>query len=571
MYFKLVLFGIAMFGAVQINANAINATTPDPCSLFNPCLHNGRCYSPSPDIRACDCNVGYYGSVCQFVDHCASNPCANNGTCIRLDNGYNCTCNEGYLGRTCEVLDACIKGPCSNGGICTTNMTTGSPMCDCVGLYTGKSCEIHCYTPQDCGEQSIHCVFRSGLVVCRCVTPVGKKSAKCILPEDRVDECQSNPCQGRGRCRDMDIGYQCRCYIGFVGKNCEMRAYCSYENPCQNRGTCQQLKHGRNYRCNCPPNFAGRNCEIYIAPVCSVTCTSSAIQVSCDHSRLPKEIRSQTLETISPLPSQQCTCRFPVVPGQPVRQHRYRYTGYSSRTTPATPTPCTIPFDSCGTQLKIVNNTIYYLNHLRYGSLQSHDQTTDSLVTREYGQFELKLECSSPLLVKSNGGVLTSNIMDIEESLELKSKSNIPIQISVSYWGVQPNTFLTHGTTLAPITEFKLDTRIYVLLSGDPSYSTTAILTMQIYPVTCYLLTNTTTYNNKYYLFEDGCKRDETVRMELLLMNQQQGTLFQRNVPKTLFSFEAATFKRENDVQVVCSALICNSPECEVPCAGMNE
>ena len=35
-----------------------------------------------------------------------------------------------------------------------------------------------------------------------------------------VDECDSNPCQYNGTCRDMVNGYNCTCVKGYYGKNC---------------------------------------------------------------------------------------------------------------------------------------------------------------------------------------------------------------------------------------------------------------------------------------------------------------------------------------------------------------
>ena len=34
------------------------------------------------------------------------------------------------------------------------------------------------------------------------------------------DICSSNPCQ-HGRCNSTSSGYQCRCYNGFIGLNCQ--------------------------------------------------------------------------------------------------------------------------------------------------------------------------------------------------------------------------------------------------------------------------------------------------------------------------------------------------------------
>ena len=36
-----------------------------------------------------------------------------------------------------------------------------------------------------------------------------------------LNECDSNPCQNSGTCRDAINGFVCSCYIGYEGDNCE--------------------------------------------------------------------------------------------------------------------------------------------------------------------------------------------------------------------------------------------------------------------------------------------------------------------------------------------------------------
>ena len=37
---------------------------------------------------------------------CASQPCENNGTCIRLPEAFVCQCVEGYIGLRCETHES---------------------------------------------------------------------------------------------------------------------------------------------------------------------------------------------------------------------------------------------------------------------------------------------------------------------------------------------------------------------------------------------------------------------------------------------------------------------------------
>ena len=53
---------------------------------------------------------------------CYSNPCANDGQCIRKEGGYTCICKTGYAGINCQLdlkKDAC-KGA-HNAQICKSN------------------------------------------------------------------------------------------------------------------------------------------------------------------------------------------------------------------------------------------------------------------------------------------------------------------------------------------------------------------------------------------------------------------------------------------------------------------
>jgi hypothetical protein len=56
------------------------------------CLNGGYC-SGTTAAPFCQCTPCYTGTQCQtsFLT-CASNPCANGGTCVEGTCGYNCTC-----------------------------------------------------------------------------------------------------------------------------------------------------------------------------------------------------------------------------------------------------------------------------------------------------------------------------------------------------------------------------------------------------------------------------------------------------------------------------------------------
>ncbi len=88
--------------------------TPDVCNKHGICIQNF--YSSF----ICHCDPGFIGPTCNqgslnvhnrgkmgsmFVllelDECASYPCANNGTCIDLENGFLCNCLPEWNGNLC--------------------------------------------------------------------------------------------------------------------------------------------------------------------------------------------------------------------------------------------------------------------------------------------------------------------------------------------------------------------------------------------------------------------------------------------------------------------------------------
>ena len=43
------------------------------------------------------------------MDHCASSPCENGGTCINTaDNNYICVCKAQWTGTNCETGEYCV-------------------------------------------------------------------------------------------------------------------------------------------------------------------------------------------------------------------------------------------------------------------------------------------------------------------------------------------------------------------------------------------------------------------------------------------------------------------------------
>ena len=67
-------------------------------------------HSPSKDE---ECPDGYeFDSeleICSERNHCSSNPCGDNGSCVNENASYRCNCNPGFQfdGNTCHDIDEC--------------------------------------------------------------------------------------------------------------------------------------------------------------------------------------------------------------------------------------------------------------------------------------------------------------------------------------------------------------------------------------------------------------------------------------------------------------------------------
>lgn len=46
---------------------------------------------------------GFFTFFFSDLDECASNPCAQGGTCVDLEDGFECLCPPQWEGKTCQI------------------------------------------------------------------------------------------------------------------------------------------------------------------------------------------------------------------------------------------------------------------------------------------------------------------------------------------------------------------------------------------------------------------------------------------------------------------------------------
>lgn len=90
----------------------------------------------------------------------------------------------------------------------------------------------------------------------QCLCYPGYTGTNC---QNDIDECGSNPC-AHGTCINNVNSYQCICNLGYTGINCttDIRVNECSSSPCTN-GTCLDLVNG--FTCLCSPGFQGSLCN----------------------------------------------------------------------------------------------------------------------------------------------------------------------------------------------------------------------------------------------------------------------------------------------------------------------
>ncbi|XP_072820102.1 protein delta homolog 1 isoform X2 [Vicugna pacos] len=215
----------------------------DQCMTFPDCV-NGLCVEP----WQCICKDGWDGNLCDIdVRACASTPCANNGTCVNLDDGqYDCSCAPGFSGKDCQKRD----GPCVMDGLSfptcpVTNHQASGRRDDPRG---GRGDRLPGPGGQACSSSPCQhggsCVDDEGQAShASCLCPPGFSGNFCEILV--TNSCTPNPCENQGICTDIGGDFRCRCPAGFVDKTCSRPVSTCTNDPCLNGGTCLQHSQGQ--------------------------------------------------------------------------------------------------------------------------------------------------------------------------------------------------------------------------------------------------------------------------------------------------------------------------------------
>ena len=174
----------------------------------------------------------FLSSLSTAVDHCFSNPCANNGTCNNSLHGYRCSCPEGFTGSLCEegkttvclffftkmmekkreILELLfimlmLRTTTTMMMILTMMlMMIIMMMMMMVDLMVDGGRADRTKVGRGEGSQSSHSKFISEFL---------------SSLSTAVDHCFSNPCANNGTCNNYLHGYRCSCPGGFTGSLCE--------------------------------------------------------------------------------------------------------------------------------------------------------------------------------------------------------------------------------------------------------------------------------------------------------------------------------------------------------------
>lgn len=108
--------------------------------LSGPCANDGECIDDVGTYH-CECLPGFTGRHCELKGLCENAACPPNSICVEDAHGPQCVCNPGFMGNppNCTV-NYCASNPCANGGTCTSSKDSFN--CTCLPEWKGKNIKI---------------------------------------------------------------------------------------------------------------------------------------------------------------------------------------------------------------------------------------------------------------------------------------------------------------------------------------------------------------------------------------------------------------------------------------------
>ena len=186
----------------------------------------------------------FLSSLSTAVDHCFSDPCANNGTCNNSPHGYRCSCPEGFTGSLCEEgkTKVCLF-------VFSKMIQKKREILELLFIM------LMLRTTTTMTMMMILMMMLMMMII-----------MMMMMVDLRVDWERADRTKVRGEGGGEGSQSKNSKFISeFLSSSSTAVDHC-FSNPCANNGTCNNSLHG--YRCSCPEGFTGSLCEEGKTTVC---------------------------------------------------------------------------------------------------------------------------------------------------------------------------------------------------------------------------------------------------------------------------------------------------------------
>ncbi|XP_006036367.2 fibulin-7-like [Alligator sinensis] len=217
------------------------------------------------ETRTCLDNRTWSGQqpFCKSINDCASNPCANGGTCVDGIERYTCLCPSGWSGSNCQSPVYSYWVTLSNSSFsrqprCADNLL-GSRQCSCDTGFQMKASGM-CQDVDEC--QLFQSSWQTRICVHDCVNLPG--SYRCICPQGYLLNTDLNTCNDVDECTNS----QHNCSRGEICVNVFGGFRCV-------RPECPKPRHNTSY-----VKTSAFQCERNPCPMDSKACRTAANSIS---------------------------------------------------------------------------------------------------------------------------------------------------------------------------------------------------------------------------------------------------------------------------------------------------